>query len=396
MCLYFGLLATILIVALWNVRFGEYNLNLVLSNLVIFSFCIFTIYIYYASLNSIDSANYELKFELIDSLTVNADFLFTVFIKFVKLFTDDYQVFRGIIGCIYLVPVLIIIKREGDSFNKPLFLLFALIYPFFQSIVAMRFTMASSIAVSVLYLYLKSDQKKWKCIGTLAALIVSSMIHDTNILYVVLFLFFLIYKKIENKQLMTVLLLAFDTLVIFLLRIGIASDFAKILVGETNAYYISIMEGAGIGFLISVFLQLTFLFLIRKVILEKKLEEDYDTFDNDVLILNYCSVIFLPLYAIDVIAFRLFRGLLLLNFLIIAKYYKGKTKDITLAGFLTWEVVCMLFEASGIDSIVSILLGGGNVAQKGSIKKHKCHKVLEGHIDLYFFNHSIGDGVVEV
>jgi hypothetical protein len=353
------LFVVIFIVALWNVRFGKYNLTLSLSKFTIFLFCIFTIYIYYISVNSIDSSNYKLKFELIDSLTVNSDLLFAVFIKFLKLFNNDYQLFRGIIGCIYLIPILIIIKIEGmNTFNVPLFLLFCLIFPYFQSIVALRFTMASSIAVIAFYLFFKSKKTTKAIIATLITLVITSFIHDTCILYVALFLLFIMYKKIKNKQMMTGILISLDILFILLLRFGSISSFLFKLVGDTNTFYFSIMNTYGMGFFITIFLQCGYIFLLYKTMRKKTANNSGDELREDIMLLNYCSLIFIPMYSVNTFSFRLFRGLLLLDFLLISQNYKIKKFNLDLALFIALEVVCMLFDANGLGSIISIIGGG--------------------------------------
>lgn len=373
--LYLGLLAFIAMAALWNFRIGEYSIDRILSFICIISFSILSVYFYYTSVNAIDSVNYETRFEYIDSLTVSVDYLFTSFIKFVKRFTKDYQMFRGIIGVSYLFPIILILKKEKkEDLNIPLFLMLCLIFPFFQSIVALRYTMASSVSVSALYLYLKSDQTKKAVIGTTIAILVSSKIHDVTIVYLIIFFLFLFYRKIKNKNIMIFSLLALDFVLIILLRAGRLSGIVNSLIGDTNTFYLGIMETAGLGFIISIFLHVSFVFLLR-IAIQRKLdvysynddhdysnEEQGDTkseaIDQDIMPMNYCSLILIPMYSINVFSFRLFRGMLVLDFLEISKCYSEKNKDFVLLGLIVLEVICMLFDANGIESIISIMGGG--------------------------------------
>lgn len=372
--LYFGLLAFIGLAALWNFRIGEYSIDRALSFICIISFSVLSVYFYYTSVNAIDSVNYEIKFEYIDSLTASEDYLFTFFIKLVKRFTKDYQMFRGIIGCIYLFPIFLILKKEKkNELNVPLFLMLCLLFPFFQSIVALRYTMASAVSVSALYLYLKSDQTKKAVIGTTFAIFISSMIHDANIIYLIIFILFLIYKKIKDKNIMIFSLLAFDVVLILLLRFGWISGIINSLIGDTNTFYLEIMETAGLGFIISIFLHVAFVFLLR-IAIQRKLhvysyDDDYyfandeqgyieaEGIDQDIMLMNYCSLILIPFYSINVLSFRLFRGMLILDFLEISKCYTKKNKDYVIIGIIILEVICMLFDANGLESIISIIGG---------------------------------------
>lgn len=373
--LYFGLLAFIGLAALWNFRIGEYSIDRALSFICIISFSVLSVYFYYTSVNAIDSVNYEIKFEYIDSLTASEDYLFTFFIKLVKRFTKDYQMFRGIIGCIYLFPIFLILKKEKkNELNVPLFLMLCLLFPFFQSIVALRYTMASAVSVSALYLYLKSDQTKKAVIGTTFAIFISSMIHDANIIYLIIFILFLIYKKIKDKNIMIFSLLAFDVVLILLLRFGWISGIINSLIGDTNTFYLEIMETAGLGFIISIFFHVAFVFLLR-IAIQRKLhvysyDDDYyfandeqgyieaEGIDQDIMLMNYCSLILIPFYSINVLSFRLFRGMLILDFLEISKCYTKKNKDYVIIGIIILEVICMLFDANGLESIISIIGGG--------------------------------------
>lgn len=376
--LYVGLVVLLTFSALWSFRIGSVNIDTPIMRISVLLFLLFTVYIYFSSVNAIDSSNYQTRFEYADSLSVSVDFLFVYFIRTVRYFTLDYQIFRAVIGCFFLMPILLILAREKEM-NKPLFLLLCLLFPFFQSIVALRFTLSSAIVSIALYLYLKSNQTRTGKILTMAALLLASLIHDTCILYFILFVVFLVFKKISNAFYMMVSLLLIDIFLIIGLRIGILSNLVNSLVGESNTFYLGIMETAGIGFLISIFLHLAFVFLLFRTV-EKENEDDvWSELERDVLLLNYCSVIFIPIYAVNVLSFRLFRGLLIFDFLVFCKHYLNKKKDIALFSLIGLEVACMLFDASGIESFISIIGGGYNPKSKKSFnyktrrkKKHFC------------------------
>ena len=357
--LYFGAVIFIILVAFCSFKLGDYCLDSALSRVCIVLLITVSILLYYSSVNAIDSSNYETRFLLVDNLSITVDVFFTEFIKFVKLFTDDYQVFRGIIGAISLVPMLFLLKEKSASeMNKPLFILLCLLYPFFQSIVALRFTMASSIAVLALYLYFKSRQTKLGVFMTAIALVISASIHDSSILYLVLFGFFIVYKKGRKKRNVFIMLLGADFILIILLRMGWILNIVNALMGETNSFYLEIMQGAGIGFLIPAFLHLVFVFTFNRTISGEISTGHSDEVDLDIMTLNYCSLILIPLYSINVLSFRVFRGMLLLDFFVISRHYYDKKKNLTILVVIILEVTCMLFDASGIQSLLSILGGG--------------------------------------
>lgn len=370
--LYFGQLIFTVMLAFYNYRVGKCNVDRILSKICTVTFFVVSLYLYYASINAIDSTNYEIRFEFANSITVSVDYLFMSFIKFVKKFTDNYKIFRCIVGCVYLFPIFLILKKENKGMlNVPLFLMFCLIFPFFQNIVALKFTMASSISISALYLFLKSNQTKKNVIGTIIVILISSMLHDTTIIYLIIFILFLFYKKIKNKKIMTFFLIIFDAVLILLLRVGALSKIVNSLVGETNTFYIKKIETAGFGFIISIFLHVAFVFLLE-IAIRKKIDNHVNDCnytdngwknvsfepiyrDDNIMILNYCSLILIPLYSINTICFRLFRGMLLLNYIVIGECYSKKNKDIILFGIILLEVTCMLFDANGIGSIISVI-----------------------------------------
>lgn len=377
---YIGTFIFIFIASFMNFRVGSHNIGKTQSSICVLLFSIFTLYIYYSSVNAIDSVNYRTRFEYVDSIAISVDYFFTLFIKFIKSFTKNYQVFRVIIGCFYLFPILFIVLKDKNEFDIPLFLLLCLIFPFFQSIVSLRFTMASSIIELSLYLFLKSNQTKKDIMIVIINILISSMIHDTSIIYLLIFILFLISKKIKDKNIILLFIMILNFALIILLRSNMISSFVKSLVGETNAFYLVIMESARLGFIITILLHVAYVLFLHLIVKKKSFNYSFDSinfndfkslenksmfnqFSNisrDIMLINICSLVLIPLYSINVLSFRLFRGLLLLNFFVISKYYYRNKKDLVLFGIIVLGIICMLFDANGLGSIISIL-GGGNI-----------------------------------
>jgi len=353
--LYFLLLLIIALTVLFKFKVNTIELSQGISQIEIISFVIFTVYIFGRSVNAIDALNYQTLFEHIGSRTFSADILFVYIIKLVKLFTEDYQVFRAIIGIVYLTPICVMIHREKKRINVPLFLLLCMLFPYFQSIVALRNTMSTAVCVLAIYLYFNSKKKTSAKLTTGILLMIATFIHDTNILYLVLFLLYLLVSKIKNKVSIFCLLLGIDIFLILIMRMGWVNSFLNLIVGRSNIQYIFAMKDARVGFLINVFFQIVFSYFLFLTVKAIQQDEMGNGVISDILILNYCAAIFIPLYSINVLFFRMYRGILIFNFWAWAYRYKYHKKDLLLVGIIVLEIICMLYDANGVGSLVSIL-----------------------------------------
>lgn len=353
LCLYIFALIFTAVGAFGHFKIREKNIDKWTSTGSIIIFSLVTVILYYNSVNAIDSNNYQVRFNYVDSLSNIGDILFVYFIKFVRLFTSNYQIFRGIVGLIYLLPIIYITKHE-KYMNVPMYLFLCLFFPYFQNMVALRHMMASSIAMLVIYMYLNSKQTWKHGMLTVAALLATALIHDTNFIYVLILGLYVIMKKIRNPKSVIFIIFLIGVGLIFSLRLNFTTGFVKILIGEFDGVYLANFSGDGFGFVIPLFFHLSFILLLNYVVKKKRKEGICEQYEQDLLLLNYASLIVIFGYSVNVLMFRLFRSILLLDYIIFCKNIRGKNNNFLIFTIMVLSVICMLFDASGVKSIISV------------------------------------------
>lgn len=355
--LYIVLIGILMTVAFVNVRFGRINVRPALTRTAIVYGVVLTLFLYYTSIKAIDSSNYQASFTYLGSVDYTTDRLYYAFAKTIKDLGGDYQFLRLCIGIISLIPVLILIKKESGRMNVPLFFLFSMVFPYFQNMVSLRNTIASTVVVIAFLIYFMHNKKMIATVLTYVLLFIASLFHDTSIVYVLLFSLMLIMKRISHMKRNYWLLFGVAILMIIIIRMGIATTLLNSIVGETNASYIARLDKIGYGFLIITAIQLIFMFIVQRSEREREFIDGADPLNNDVMLLFYSTIILIPLYSINVLFFRLFRNIMIFGYLICAKNYwvtkGGKNRALVMLLVL---FVLMLYDANGVGTLKSILL----------------------------------------
>lgn len=354
--LYILIIFILFAISFTDVRFGTYRANPFMTKATIVVGIIYTLYLYYSSINAIDSASYQAHLGLVGSLQFTDDIAYYSFVRLVRDIWNDYKILRLIIGCIFILPFLLIIKIEKERLNHSLFFLLLLMYPYFQNMISLKNTIADSISVLSFLVYFKF-KKKWISIPlTYFILILSAMFHDTAIVYVLLFTLMLIMKRIANLRRNYYLLFGVVFVMILVIRTGSANNFLMRLAGEQNVSYISRIGSVGFGFIIMMLLQIFFFYNVYYFIKQAEIERGANPFYNDIMLLFYSTLILIPLYSINVLFFRLFRNIMIFGYVISSENMNLNNNCRNRAKFMILiALILMLYDANGIGSIQSIL-----------------------------------------
>jgi len=351
--IYILILLTLSIVSFADVKLGKINITRSLNKILLIVAVAFTLYLYYWSINAIDSANYQASFGHVGTLRFTTDIFYFGFVAIIKRIGGNYQVLRLFIGVFYLFPILWIANRKKDNINLPLFLLLSLLFPFFQNMVALKNTMAATIIVFAFWIYFNS--KKLLAVGTTyALLLVASLFHDSAIIYVLIFSLMLLMRKIADLRRSYCLLFGVVVIMVVVIRSGIASNLLSRMAGETNQSYISRIGDISYGFLIITMLQLLVFAFFYKEVRNQEIENGPNELNNSIMLLLYSTIILIPLYSINVLFFRLFRNIMVFGYLICSNKNSRNRRSVLFLVLLL--IILMLYDANGIGTIQSILL----------------------------------------
>ncbi len=345
--IYIILIFSILIFSL--IRINNKTSEKIFSLIFLFVYISFTLYLYYSSINSIDSNNYKISFDQNVYISNKNKNLFYWLMYTVKDFGWSYQVFRLIIGISTLIPIIFLYLKSNTKKEKSILLLCSLIFPFFQNIVALRNTFACLFLFFSFWILLNKTKIRWYIISLLL-LQVACFIHNISyIYYIVIFMYFLMRKNSFKTNL--VLLLMAIIMIFAVTRIDVIQNFFIDSIGEKALMYFEISESIGLGFIFVSFLHLLLVFFIY-YLSEKNYNKDNNIIDSNINLLNLALIIVIPFYSINALFFRLFRNTIVFSYFSVSK---SKNNGIIIGLFYIMLIFLMGFDASGIDSIKSIM-----------------------------------------
>ena len=149
----------------------------------------------------------------------------------------------------------------------------------------------------------------------------------------------------------TGLILTADAVLIFLLKSGLLLNFLRSnITAETDIIYLNQMETAGNGWILLCSIQILFTVLI---IVFSKNAQDSDDRMKQITRFNYVMLLLLPFYTINIVFFRLYRNILLLNSICYSSKLAGN-RTVLRAAVLSLYVFEFFFD--GGLSIVSGIL----------------------------------------
>ncbi|MCI6468989.1 MAG: EpsG family protein [Lachnospiraceae bacterium] len=300
----------------------------------LFIFVIWGLFLFYASVNATDSISYEIEFAFSDTFikSFRDDWLSFFIMYVIKKLTNNYACFRLFVGTLYFYPLIyIIIKEKYEKMDMSFLVLLNIIYPFFISIVTLRNTMATSVVQIALYKYFVSKKKAKDVLATFFFLAIASMLHNSAIFFVLFYAIYLMLEKVKfvnGERVFIGIILFFDAVAIFAIKSGMLTNLLyKYITKDTDVIFLDEMRGAGNGWILLSGVQIIFFIMIiisyKNNKENKKLREEM----NSIFRLNCVMLLIFPLYAINIIFFRLYRNILILNSICYANYF-GKNRKI--------------------------------------------------------------------
>ena len=324
------------------------------NNLKNSSICLsltFIIYLFYSSINAIDSTNYIFTFD--NPIYLNNK-LFYYFTSMIKYTINDYKVYRALIGVISLLPIVCISLKEGGKRCLCFVLMLYMIFPMFQNIVALRNTLASSIVLLGLYWLFKHKDSIGNYILVSLVIVVSAQIHSNMYLYLIVFFIYMLLVKTRISYLK---ILIFVSMIACLIRFDFMINIINHFIPFGKRMYLIDVNKLGIGFILTIVWQVGYFFLLKKA--TKGLENKNLINDDNIKIYNFNKALLciIPLYMINVLFFRMVRNIIIFEYIIIYKNSKARCihKDYYVFILILLNIVLMIFEASGLISFISII-----------------------------------------
>lgn len=209
-----------------------------------------------------------------------------------------------IINFICIMLLYKIISKKTKNVN--IVLVFLIIYPLVEIIIQKR-NFVSSIFVLLGFCELFNNEKKYSKLLGFFYLLVASLLHQATFIYFLFAVFFLLNDKVIDKILMVIIPLSF-LITPFLPKIlGIFFSSSKIQL------YFYQLKVSNLSFVCSCAIHI--LFIIFLVLFNKN---SNDQLSNKVIKLNKISLLLLPFYYYQSAFIRLFRNLLILNYICFA------------------------------------------------------------------------------
>lgn len=293
--------------------------------------------LFWGSTNNADSSNYLLLYENVSETGmgwINSEVGFVGLIRIAVFFGLEYSQFLMVISFISLSLIYITVQRYTQKLKYVWSLYF--IYPFLLDVVQVRHFLAMSIMVYSINFLLKGKNVRY----TIGILIAFSIQFAT-----VMFLpFIFIYKmKIKNIWIITI---ASIILGIFLVK----SNYILYLIGfivsidKINMYF---ENKASFGFLLQWIIQIMFMLPIYIIYVKVQSER----FVELVYKLNIYLLMMFPIYMINLNSSRIFRMILILNYIVYAIGFLKLNGKIRYALFI--YVMFLVVGEFGLDILFS-------------------------------------------
>lgn len=240
----------------------------------------------------------------------------------------DFISMNLILNLVSIVALYLIIRRHTDNRNFALSLF--MIFPMFDFIIQKRAFLA--VPFILLSLEVLNTERKGKYIYSLVLAFISSQIHSSSLFFFLIILLYFIYEKVlrerkrHHKKFHKIILVLITVLYFFLSSIpGLIERFAgigrtELYLGEDTITLSSALAWIGIHII----------FVLFQIIMhrgDKNASEKDKKFGDFVSAINAASLILLPLYLYESVFFRLFKVILILNYISISNIIINKDEE---------------------------------------------------------------------
>lgn len=275
-----------------------------------------------------DRSSYEIRYEQYDDdfLLKVTEPLYTLTMKFFHAlnltFTDTVIVF----ALIFLISLYWFIKHTTRNTNIVVALFMISVFPFL--IVLLRTTYALTFVLPAFYLILYKENTLKNRLWFALIIIIASMIHAMCVLYLV-FLFPVNVNFVKIKKFVKVflpivfILIGFITLTVlpWLMNLMGLSEKSELFMADTNSESNKLIQ-----FILASFRVLSVIALPLGInyILRSKRNVQMTTAQKRILVVNWFSLLLIPLLAISHDLFRLMFVFCIINFAFASDFYKYK------------------------------------------------------------------------
>ncbi len=297
--------------------------------------------------------------------------------KLIQLFTYDFDVYRSIVFALTLLICLIVCFSYGK--NASLFLMVYCAYFFYMDGIQIRNFLATSVLVYSVYSILKDEKNG--IFKFIIGILIATTIHSSFIIYIILLLIKLDYKRITNKFRRNRIIILFSILitlslscvmrysnVINVVLISFGSKFSSI--NERVSIYSSTTSRLGWIMPAASYLASFFSIIYASNVLKGSSENvyrrgmalfdsklyfyDIPSFDvssiDRLLLINAVGLLFVPLCLLNLTFYRLSKNIIFINSIIISNVLsltgnnsKGRT-TIVFISFILSIVVMAIFD----------------------------------------------------
>lgn len=251
---------------------------------------------------------------------------FFYFSTIAKKLGMDYLTFNGILATISTLIILAIILRYSS--NPCIVISFFMWYPLVSSIIQKRWYFAMGILVLAVSILLLKKSKIEKTIWLFLLITFACMFHAGAVYYYTLIVYYWIPDKLKKN----VSIIGFIVLTLCKNQLSniLSTSSNSDLSDKSQVYFHAFASNNIWHYIFWICWQLLFvgliLYLIRKQSIRKILGDNYCNF---LWLINWWSILIIPLYSFDPVFNRLFRIVIIFNYIAISNLFLIRDKKIS-------------------------------------------------------------------
>lgn len=295
--------------------------------------------------NSADFLNTQALYDNTNSLSLGSEGFFMNGYYFLSILAKNLGLnfieFNGILAAISTILIYYVILKLSNNICIAMSLF--MLYPLVSSVIQKRWYLAMGIIVLACYLLLEVNNKKIATIWYIILIALACQFHTAAVYFFTLIIFYWIPDKFKNF--VEIFGLFFLSLFRNQLSVILQSTDNKSLAGKSEFYFETLASNNLWHYLFWLIWHLLFVLLIIYLLKDSKVREVLgDKYSNYLKILNMWSLLIIPLYSFDPVFSRLFRVVILFNYIAISniaivKDFKIRIKYVT---SITYQVALSL------------------------------------------------------
>lgn len=296
--------------------FNKNNMKVLSIGIFAFMACLFIF-----SKGQADSLNYQYYFENINSIIIKKNLFnsyeygWYYYVLLISKITSNYQVYLTITFLICSSLIFYTVREYSDNYF--LFSVLFLIYPFIMEIINIRYFIAESIFIFSIPFLIKRKRLVY-----ILLILLASTFHSL----VLFFLLFCFSGEILNKYKKQFIIIYSSILIIlicFARSSTVVSFFSNLVTGSKQYVF---QTNSGFGFIAAGIILVINVFLFMWIYNMTKNKNNEISFSQILYQINLLSLGIGVLFLYNTLFERLFRGVLLLNFI----YYSNILKKISI------------------------------------------------------------------